>query len=60
MKVRLDVARCAAAAQVRAQIRKVFTNMGFQEMPSNAFVESRRAPVTSTAQQHLSCLLLRA
>ncbi|KAK9819263.1 hypothetical protein WJX81_008677 [Elliptochloris bilobata] len=26
--------------KVRAQIRKVFTNMGFQEMPSNAFVES--------------------
>jgi phenylalanyl-tRNA synthetase alpha chain len=26
--------------QVRAQIRKIFTNMGFEEMPTNNYVES--------------------
>lgn len=47
----------AAVAQVRAQIRKVFTNMGFQEMPSNAFVESRRAPSPAETQKRLGMLL---
>ncbi len=27
--------------QVRAQMRKIFTNMGFEEMPTNNYVESR-------------------
>ena len=27
--------------QVRAQFRKIFTQMGFEEMPTNSFVESR-------------------
>ena len=27
--------------QVQAQIRKIFTNMGFEEMPTNNYVESR-------------------
>lgn len=29
-----------ACVQVRAQIRKIFTNMGFEEMPTNNYVES--------------------
>jgi O-phosphoseryl-tRNA(Cys) synthetase len=28
---------------VRAQIRKAFTSMGFEEMPTNNYVESRHA-----------------
>lgn len=28
------------AAQVRTQFRKIFTQMGFDEMPTNAYVES--------------------
>ena len=31
----------SCALQVRAQIRKIFTNMGFEEMPTNNYVESR-------------------
>ena len=34
-------AKCILHLQVRAQIRKIFTNMGFQEMPTNNYVESR-------------------
>ena len=26
--------------QVRSQFRKIFTQMGFEEMPTNAYVES--------------------
>lgn len=29
--------------QVRTQFRKIFTQMGFEEMPTNNYVESRRA-----------------
>ena len=43
---------------MRAQIRKVFTNMGFQEMPSNAFVESRRAKSPAETQKRLGMLPL--
>lgn len=31
----------AVQVQVRAQMRKIFTNMGFEEMPTNNYVESR-------------------
>ena len=33
--------RKAWVVQVRAQMRKIFTNMGFEEMPTNNYVESR-------------------
>ena len=32
-------ARCHVL-QVRSQFRKIFTQMGFEEMPTNAYVES--------------------
>lgn len=38
----LSHGRCTV--QVRAQIRKAFTSMGFQEMPTNNYVESRSGP----------------
>ena len=33
--------QCRMSLQVRAQIRKTFTSMGFEEMPTNNYVESR-------------------
>lgn len=42
--------------QVRTQIRKAFTSMGFEEMPTNNYVESRYATIET--DRMLTCRLL--